>query len=371
MSGFERQGNENFVSKAEYEKMVDKVKHCEAERLKVMQDQGNMMKEFNKRMQVHLDEIRLLKDINHKLQADLQELRDLTCYLDDDRQKCRKLAREWQRFGRYTASVMRNEVASYQEKLKILEEKQSDLSKDNAELKELCLYLDRQRESVALENRTFCSKCSQRVMSNQNLSAIKQNSTADHGQDNENSLSERLEAKLTDISLQVGANNEHTTLQTKESSVYNSKADVAKKRVSFTFPEDIDTDSTDSVRSDTPPRIRNNGLKNGSQTGILRNGIRSIPKQGELPFPSPTHMTPEAVAQAMRVLEIHDRLEHPDQNVGADPEDLAERLADNEVEVLKEMCNVVWRKLSDEPESRQNGTHSTDNDGDEILEDLL
>lgn len=38
---------------------------------------------------------------------------------------------------------------------------------------------------------------------------------ADHGQDNENSLSERLEAKLTDISLQVGANNEHTTLQTK------------------------------------------------------------------------------------------------------------------------------------------------------------
>ena len=51
-------------------------------------------------------------------------------------------------------------------------------------------------------------------------------------------------------------------------------------------------------------------------------------------------MTPEAVGQAMRVLEIHDRLEHPDQNVSADPEDLAERLADNEVEVLKEMCNV-------------------------------
>ena len=36
-----------------------------------------------------------------------------------------------------------------------------------------------------------------------------------HGQDNENSLSERLEAKLTGLSSQVGANNEHTTLQTK------------------------------------------------------------------------------------------------------------------------------------------------------------
>lgn len=177
MSAPDRQGTESFVSRTEYEKMVDKVKQCEADKLKVMKDQGNLMKEFNKRMQVHLEEIRMLKDVNQKLQADLQELRDLTCYLDDDRQKCRKLAREWQRFGRYTASVMRNEVANYQEKLKVLEEKQMDLSKDNAELKELCLYLDRQRESVALENRTFCSKCSQRVTSSENLSSTKQNTT--------------------------------------------------------------------------------------------------------------------------------------------------------------------------------------------------
>lgn len=181
MSALDRQGRENYqmncVSREEYEKMVDKVKQCEAEKLKVMTDQGNLMKEFNKRMQVHLEEIRLLKDVNQKLQADLQELRDLTCYLDDDRQKCRKLAREWQRFGRYTASVMRNEVANYQEKLKLLEEKQNELSKDNAELKELCLYLDRKRESVALENRTVCSKCSQRVSSNQSLYSAKQSST--------------------------------------------------------------------------------------------------------------------------------------------------------------------------------------------------
>ena len=52
-------------------------------------------------------------------------------------------------------------------------------------------------------------------------------------------------------------------------------------------------------------------------------------------------MTPEAFAQTMRVLEIHYRLEHLDQNLGANLEDHpAERLAENEVEVLKEMCNV-------------------------------
>lgn len=177
MSVVDRQGRENLVSREEYEKMVEKVKQCEAEKLQVMKDQGSLMREFNKRMQVHLEEIRLLKDVNQKLQADLQELRDLTCYLDDDRQKCRKLAREWQRFGRYTASVMRNEVANYQEKLKQLENKQSDLSQDNAELKELCLYLDRKRESVALENRTFCSKCSQRIASNQSFSPTRQSNT--------------------------------------------------------------------------------------------------------------------------------------------------------------------------------------------------
>lgn len=55
-----------------------------------------------------------MKEANARLSDDNQELRDLCCFLDDDRQKGRKLAREWQRFGRYTASVMRQEVSAYQ-----------------------------------------------------------------------------------------------------------------------------------------------------------------------------------------------------------------------------------------------------------------
>lgn len=61
-----------------------------------------------------LAELRTLKEANQRLSDDNQELRDLCCFLDDDRQKGRKLAREWQRFGRYTASVMRQEVSAYQ-----------------------------------------------------------------------------------------------------------------------------------------------------------------------------------------------------------------------------------------------------------------
>lgn len=76
-----------------------------------------------------------MKDVNQRLQDDNQELRDLCCFLDDDRQKGRKLAREWQRFGRYTATVMRQEVSLYQAKLRELENKQHDMIKDNLELK--------------------------------------------------------------------------------------------------------------------------------------------------------------------------------------------------------------------------------------------
>lgn len=101
----------------------------------------------NRHMQAIVGELRSLKEANQRLADDNQELRDLCCFLDDDRQKGRKLAREWQRFGRYTASVMRQEVSAYQTKLRELDNKQQELIKDNLELKELCLYLDEERAS--------------------------------------------------------------------------------------------------------------------------------------------------------------------------------------------------------------------------------
>ena len=57
-----------------------------------------------------LEKIAELKEQNNRLNQDNKELRDLCCFLDDDRQKGKRLAREWQKFGRYTAKVMRQEV---------------------------------------------------------------------------------------------------------------------------------------------------------------------------------------------------------------------------------------------------------------------
>ena len=91
--------------------------------------------DLNKKVGDLQTEVRSLKDLNARLSEDNKELRDLCCFLDDDRQKGRKLAREWQRFGRYTASVMRQEVSNYQTKLKDLAGKQEELIRDNLELK--------------------------------------------------------------------------------------------------------------------------------------------------------------------------------------------------------------------------------------------
>uniref|UniRef100_A0A1B0CSP6 Uncharacterized protein n=2 Tax=Lutzomyia longipalpis TaxID=7200 RepID=A0A1B0CSP6_LUTLO len=114
--------------------------------------------EHNRHLQSLIAELRALKEVNQRLSDDNQELRDLCCFLDDDRQKSRKLSREWHRFGRYTASVMRQEVSAYQNKLRQLDDKQQELIRDNLELKDLCLYLDEERANAAAMARV-CSNC--------------------------------------------------------------------------------------------------------------------------------------------------------------------------------------------------------------------
>lgn len=122
-----------------------------------------------------------MKSSYQRLQEDNQELRDLCCFLDDDRQKGRKLAREWQRFGRYTASVMRQEVASYQNKLKQLESRQQELTRDNGELKELCLYLDEERNEIQQSPCASCGATPSPLPAESNITGLNQQPVRDDG----------------------------------------------------------------------------------------------------------------------------------------------------------------------------------------------
>ncbi|XP_063072386.1 coiled-coil domain containing 85A, like [Engraulis encrasicolus] len=124
------------------EELVRRLRRSEADKMSVIMDHANLIREVNRSLQLHLNEIRGLKDVNQKLQEDNRELRDLCCFLDDDRQKGKRVSREWQRLGRYSASIMRKEVTVYLQKLKELEQRQDEVVRENLELKDMCLLLE-------------------------------------------------------------------------------------------------------------------------------------------------------------------------------------------------------------------------------------
>ncbi|CAJ1066999.1 coiled-coil domain-containing protein 85A-like [Xyrichtys novacula] len=140
--------NDEELLKWGKDELVRRLRRAEAEKRGAIVEHGNLMREVNRRLQQHLNEIRSLKDVNQKLQEDNQELRDLCCFLDDDRQKGKKVSREWQRLGRYSAGLMRKEVAIYLQKLKELEQRQVEVIRENLELKEVCLMLEEERATV-------------------------------------------------------------------------------------------------------------------------------------------------------------------------------------------------------------------------------
>ncbi|EGT46997.1 hypothetical protein CAEBREN_02019 [Caenorhabditis brenneri] len=136
------------ASKLQYEHMRHRCKMLDDENQKLMRMQSDLVNDANRRVQMHVNEIRMLKEDNKKLAVSNKELRDLCCFLDDDRQKTRKLAREWQKFGRYTSNLMKQEVQSYHQKMVGIEEKLSTKEREVDELRQLCMYLDEQRQSL-------------------------------------------------------------------------------------------------------------------------------------------------------------------------------------------------------------------------------
>ncbi|PIO63786.1 hypothetical protein TELCIR_14602, partial [Teladorsagia circumcincta] len=134
------------ASQLQYENMKHRCKMLDSENQRLMRLQHELVTDANRRVEMHVNEIRMLKEDNKKLTGANKELRDLCCFLDDDRQKTRRLAKEWQKFGRYTTHVMKQEISVYQQRLREMEGRQTELLNENEELKQLCLYLDEQRQ---------------------------------------------------------------------------------------------------------------------------------------------------------------------------------------------------------------------------------
>uniref|UniRef100_A0AC34F5F9 Uncharacterized protein n=1 Tax=Panagrolaimus sp. ES5 TaxID=591445 RepID=A0AC34F5F9_9BILA len=97
---------------------------------------------------MHLNEIRMLKDEIKSLRTNNQQLQDICCFLDEDRQKTRQLSKEWQKFGKYTSDLMKQEITAYQQRIQEQQTRHQQLLSENEELKRLCLYLDEQRQAI-------------------------------------------------------------------------------------------------------------------------------------------------------------------------------------------------------------------------------
>ncbi|XP_070179739.1 coiled-coil domain-containing protein 85A-like isoform X2 [Littorina saxatilis] len=279
--------NEELFRKGPNE-LLNILRRVEADYKSLLSEHSNVIKDVNRRFQIFVLETRGLKDINQKLQDDNQELRDLCCFLDDDRQRSRKLAREWQRFGRYTASVMHSEVAAYQEKLHQLEERQAELLSDNMELKELCLFLDHERAQM--------------------------NGDRDDGDGSSNGTMpghEEMGQSHADSDGQTTPTPTPTPLQqgNEASAAYVRQLELKIQRL-------------EEEKKQLAQRVERNGADGyhpADQDGTGRRLDTNLDQ----------------------VLQVHEQLERPRDPVGT------EDLGDPEKAIVREMCNVVWRKLGD------------------------
>ncbi|XP_068803106.1 coiled-coil domain-containing protein 85C isoform X3 [Struthio camelus] len=314
------------------EELVKRLRKVENEKMNLMVEHGNLMKDVNRRLQLHLHEIRGLKEVNQKLQDDNQELRELCCFLDDDRQKGKKLSREWQRFGRHTASVMWKEVGMYQQKLKDLEARQETLLRENVELKEMVLMLDEERSGAGSRS----SIDSQASLTNLNGGS----GTRDVG-----------DGSSTSSTGSAGSPDHHhhhlhhhKPGDSKAGAMRRSMDDLSAPLHHRSIPNGLNDSSSSYIRQlETKVKLLEDDNKLLSQgPARMTSDIGSSPAAAYVPV----GQKPEAVVHAMKVLEVHENLDRQMQD------NYEEDLSEKEKAIVREMCNVVWRKLGDAASSK-------------------
>ncbi|XP_072285110.1 coiled-coil domain-containing protein 85C isoform X2 [Pyxicephalus adspersus] len=311
------------------EDLIKRLRKVEAEKMNLMVEHGNLMKDVNRRLQLHLHEIRSLKEVNQKLQDDNQELRELCCFLDDDRQKGKKLSREWQRFGRHTATVMWKEVGVYQQKLKELEAKQEALLRDNLELKEIVLMLDEERNGAGSRS----SIDSQTSLTNLNGGS----GTRDVG-----------DGSSTSSTGSAGSPDHHhhhkPVENTKSGTIRRSADDLSTLPHHRSIPNGLNDSSTTYIRQlETKVKLLEDDNKLLSQHSS-HSDLRSL-RKGLSPYHSESQLSSLSPYQE-NVLEVHENLDRQA------PDSYEEDLSEKEKAIVREMCNVVWRKLGDAANSK-------------------
>lgn len=249
-------------------------------------------------------------------------------------------------------------------KLKELESNQESVLRENSELKEIILMLDEERNGAGSRS----SIDSQSSLSNLNGGS---GTVRDVG-----------DGSSTSSTGSAGSPDHHNHNHIHKAATENSKLgpnmrrsmdDLSAPHHHRSIPNGLNDPSSNYIRQlETKVRILeddNNKLLSQCNPGDLRalrkglgqyhseSQLSSLPQRqealhmgnGRLPTSESSPATgylscvqkPEAVVHAMKVLEVHENL---DKQV---PEDYEDDLSEKEKAIVREMCNVVWRKLGD------------------------
>ncbi|KAF6350932.1 coiled-coil domain-containing protein 85C isoform X5 [Rhinolophus sinicus] len=339
------------------EELARRLRRAEGEKVGLMLEHGGLMRDVNRRLQQHLLEIRGLKDVNQRLQDDNQELRELCCFLDDDRQKGRKLAREWQRFGRHAAGAVWHEVARSQQKLRELEARQEALLRENLELKELVLLLDEERAALAggaggaggggAGSRSSID--SQASLSGPLAGGAAGTGARDVGDGSSTSSagsggSPDHHHHVPPPLLPPGP---HKVPDSKAVATRRSLDDLSAPPHHRSIPNGLHDPSSTYIRQlETKVKLLEGDKLPAQQAGsgeyrTLRKGFSPYHSESQLASLPPSYQD-----SLQNVLEVHENLDRQLQD--RCEEDLSEK----EKAIVREMCNVVWRKLGDAASSK-------------------
>uniref|UniRef100_A0A9L0JQA7 Coiled-coil domain containing 85C n=1 Tax=Equus asinus TaxID=9793 RepID=A0A9L0JQA7_EQUAS len=373
------------------EELARRLRRAEGEKVGLMLEHGGLMRDVNRRLQQHLLEIRGLKDVNQRLQDDNQELRELCCFLDDDRQKGRKLAREWQRFGRHAAGAVWHEVARSQQKLRELEARQEALLRENLELKELVLLLDEERAALAGGGRGRRRRRRRAPAAPQLHRQPGQPERAAGGRRGGRGDRDVGDGSSTSSAGSGGSPDHHHHVPPpllppgphkapdgKAVATRRSLDDLSAPPHHRSIPNGLHDPSSTYIRQlETKVKLLEGDKILAQQAGsgefrTLRKGFSPYHSESQLASLPPSYQDslqngpacpvpelssppagyssagqkPEAVVHAMKVLEVHENLDRQLQD--SCEEDLSEK----EKAIVREMCNVVWRKLGDAASSK-------------------
>ncbi|XP_039260413.2 coiled-coil domain-containing protein 85C-like isoform X1 [Styela clava] len=367
--------------------LIQRLRACESEHKKLLSDRGRVMKDVNRRLQVHLLEVRSLRDINQKLQQEKErlttekdELGGMCCFLDDDRDKAKKMAREWQVFGRYATGVLQKELSQCHGKIRDLEQKQQTLLSENRNLKELCLLLDQEQAGsrTSIDSQSSFhgpvpgllgvagTRDSGDGSSNGSTAS---NSSPDHrlptnilqretNLEGKESYVRYLENKVRHLEDEVKGRLKKAppTVSNHPHGIFNNmspgKVPLERRMNPQSASPIIHSHSSSNISPahSALSHLSNSSssLSGGGSTLMSATAGRLSGSETTLNGAQSSSQKSDPLVYAMKVLELHDQLDNniPNSMYPSKPGE-GNHLDEQHKEIVREMCNVVWRKLGD------------------------